>query len=134
MTSLRFNYRWAIAVIAVAAITLTLSLYPATKARPLARAAADLEAEKQALISFTDSLSSLEKKVFELQKKIRKKNILYFAFLFMPVQSTELLLPSDAAGQLLWSSSSYGCRASKAQANKAFVQIHKKSNVLYILL
>ncbi len=70
MTSLRFNYRWAIAVIAVAAITLTQSLYPATSARPLARTiAADLTTEKQALTTFADSLGSLEKKVAELQLK-----------------------------------------------------------------
>lgn len=34
MTNLRFNYRWAIAAFAVAAITLAQSFYPAISARP----------------------------------------------------------------------------------------------------
>lgn len=40
MTKLRFNYRWAVAVIAVAAMALSQSFYPATSTRALARAAA----------------------------------------------------------------------------------------------
>jgi len=39
MTSLRFNYRWALAVIATAVIALTQSLYSASSAHPLAHAA-----------------------------------------------------------------------------------------------
>lgn len=67
MTNLRFNYCWAITALAIAAIALSLSLYPATGARSLA--AADLTAEKQALTSFADGLTSLEKNVAELQKR-----------------------------------------------------------------
>jgi hypothetical protein len=69
MSKFKLNRRKLPVALVIAVIALFQCIQLSTSARPLARVAADLTAEKQTLTSFSDSLGSFESKVSELRLK-----------------------------------------------------------------